>query len=198
MRSIGILGGTFNPIHNGHIACADAALNALNLDEVLFIVAPRPHFKQDEQLADPELRYQMVEQALMHHPSCTASRIELDRPGVTYTIDTLEALHDAYPQAVFTFIGGSDVFLHLTKWKDASRIAQMCSFACVERPENALSRSVLYNLKQEGFRIEQVQANMPNISSTNVRAQAHNTDVLATLVPQNVKDFIILHHLYGA
>ena len=126
---LGIMGGTFDPIHFGHLVTAEQAREALSLDLVLFMPAGSPAFKQNSPVTDAEDRYAMTLLATAANPAFDASRFEIDREGITYTIDTLEALRAHYPLNVkLYFITGADAVLDIMTWHDAERMAKLATF----------------------------------------------------------------------
>ena len=128
----GLLGGTFNPIHHGHLAAAEAARHALQLDFVLFVPTGQPPYKPSPVFA--EHRYLMTLLATAPHPHFFASRMEMDRPGETYTVDTLRALRKTAPEAQIFFITGADEILNRHHWKDADALPTLCEWVGVTRP----------------------------------------------------------------
>ena len=132
---LGIMGGTFDPIHNGHLVAAEQACNDLGLDVVVFVPAGSPAFKQDRRVSTPEDRHAMTLLATADNPRFLVSRIEVDRPGVTYTVDTLELLRSHYPSNVeLYFITGADAIIDIISWRDAARIAQLAHLVGATRP----------------------------------------------------------------
>ena len=132
---LGIMGGTFDPIHYGHLVTAEQARESLDLDAVLFMPAGTPAFKLDKPVTPAEDRYAMTVLATAANPAFLASRFEIDRPGVTYTADTLHALRDFYPpQVKLYFITGADAIIDIVTWHDAERIAELATFIAATRP----------------------------------------------------------------
>ena len=130
-EKIGILGGTFDPIHQGHIRMAQSAMAQASLDRVLVVPTGLPPYKTC--YADSESRWQMVVAACSQDPSLQPSRVELDREGSSYSTDTLKLLRAEYPKAEFYFIIGADQFMALHEWKQAVRLFSMCSFLVCPR-----------------------------------------------------------------
>ena len=123
---LGIMGGTFDPIHNGHLVAAEQAFDDLDLDLVVFMPAGRPAFKQDKQVSSGEDRYAMTLLATSDNPHFLASRFEIDRGGITYTADTLQLLRKLYPDNVkFYFITGADAVAEIMAWKNAEKVASL-------------------------------------------------------------------------
>lgn len=126
---LGVMGGTFDPIHNGHLVAAEQAFDDLKLDTVVFMPAGRPAFKQDKQVSEGEDRYAMTLLATADNPHFLASRFEVDRAGITYTADTLERLRAIYPENVeIYFITGADAIADIVRWRDAERLGSRLVF----------------------------------------------------------------------
>ena len=122
---VGIMGGTFDPIHNGHLVAASEVAWVYDLDEVIFVPTGRPVFKLDKQVTNAEDRYLMTVIATASNPKFTVSRVDIDRPGVTYTIDTLRDLRSQHPDAELFFITGADAVAEIMEWKDAEQMLSL-------------------------------------------------------------------------
>lgn len=195
---LGIMGGTFDPIHLGHLSCAERAREALGLDTVLFIPAGDPAFKQGRRIADADARYSMCELAVADNPSFQVSDVEIRRNGITYTVDTLDSLRRICPHdVVITFIIGTDSLEALHEWKDAPRLAKMARFACVSRPGYIPEAGVIDRLSAIGFEIEFVEAPMLDISSSAIRRLCASGSSIRYLVPNPVREFIVDNGLYA-
>lgn len=131
---VGIMGGTFDPIHNGHLVAASEVAWVYDLDEVIFVPTGRPVFKLDKQVTNAEDRYLMTVIATASNPKFTVSRVDIDRPGVTYTIDTLRDLRSQHPDAELFFITGADAVAEIMEWKDADQMWDLAHFVAVTRP----------------------------------------------------------------
>lgn len=131
---LGILGGTFNPIHNGHLAMAEAARTAQGLDRVLLVPSARPPHKTSVELASPDDRLEMVRLAVKGREGLAASGLEVTRPGTSFTVDTLEQLRREYPDAELYFIIGADSIPELPGWKNSRRILELARVVAVNRP----------------------------------------------------------------
>lgn len=185
---LGVLGGTFDPIHYGHLAIAEEARQRYALDAVLFIPAGEPPHKPRGQ-APAACRLQMVELATAEHPAFFVSRMEVDRSGPSYTADTLRALHAAYPGATLFFIIGADSALEFFHWREPQTILALATVIAATRP---------------GFPLEQPAAKgieampMPglDISSTALRARARAGQSLRYLAPEPVAAYLAKHRLY--
>ena len=139
---LGIMGGTFDPIHYGHLVAAEQAFDDLSLDVVVFMPAGRPAFKLDKKVTSGEDRYAMTLLATSDNPHFLASRFEVDREGVTYTADTLRLLRGLYPANVeFYFITGADAITEIVAWRDAEDIARLAHLVAATRPGYDLDRA---------------------------------------------------------
>ncbi len=195
-RALGIMGGTFDPIHLGHLTCAEMARDACALDEVMFVVAGNPHFKQGQQLAEVQDRFAMVCLALQDNDAFSASDDEIGRDGITYTADTLAGLKAEDPTRELFFIMGADCLISLPMWKDATTIARLAHIVCVSRPGFAIDENLLQRLEGMGFDIRLVEAPLLDISSHGIRARVAEGKTIRYLVPDAVDGFIRAHGLY--
>ena len=137
---IGLLGGTFNPIHNGHLQIAQEVWKRLHLDSVLFIPAGAPPHKPDEKIPSAAHRLEMTRLALRDHPHFKPSDIEVTRPGRSYSIETISQLRSLHPSDALFFIMGMDAFYDLPTWKEAERLLTLSNFVVVSRPGHSFSR----------------------------------------------------------
>lgn len=198
MLKKGILGGVFNPVHEGHIAIAEQAMRHTGLDEVIFLPAGRPPHKDEATLADAMDRANMVALAIAAHPAWRLSRAELKRSSVSYTVDTLETM--VAPGEKLYLILGSDALHKLTNWYRAERLADLCEILIAPRqgdcPKelNALVQTAAQKL---GVHIEVMAEYGPEISSSDIREQLARGEKPAVL-PAAVAEYIACHALYGA
>lgn len=188
---IGVMGGTFDPIHNGHLVAASEVADAFQLDEVIFVPTGVPWHKKA--VSSAEHRYLMTVIATAANPSFTVSRVDVDRPGVTYTIDTLEEVAKTYPNADLFFISGADAIAQILVWKDIEKIWPLATFVAVSRPGHVLE---LPDTEQAAIEVLEVPALA--ISSTTVRARVTAGKPIWYLVPDGVVQYIAKHELYGA
>lgn len=196
MVRLGVMGGTFDPIHMGHLACAEMARDACALDEVLFVTAGNPNFKQDRQLAPAWERHAMVELAVQGNAAFVASDAEIGGAGITYTADTLARLACERPDAELFFIMGADSLMTLSCWKSASRIAELAHIICVSRPGFVAEGALLSSLDVAGFSITMVEAPLLDISSSEVRARVARGETVRYLVPDQVHGYLQATGLY--
>lgn len=185
--SIGLLGGTFNPIHNGHIAMAEAARAELSLDELIIMPTGDPPHKSAE-LADRWDRLRMAE--LAAGGRFAVSAMEVERPGKTYTIDTLEALREKHPGKSIVMLIGGDTLREIASWREAERVFTMCRFAVFGRGELPLQAIT-------GADVIRLSALIPDISATEIRARVHQGLSLDGLAPSAVVDYIGAKRLYN-
>lgn len=190
---IGIMGGTFDPIHNGHLVAASEVAWNYDLDEVIFVPTGRPVFKLHQHVTNAEDRYLMTVIATSSNPRFTVSRVDIDRPGVTYTVDTLRDLHAQYPDADLYFITGADAVAEILRWKDSDELFRLARFVAVTRPGYS---SDLSRLNLPKGRVDVLEIPALSISSTDVRQRAANHEPVWYLVPDGVVQYIAKHGLY--
>ena len=190
---IGIMGGTFDPIHNGHLVAASEVAWVYDLDEVIFVPTGRPVFKLDKKVTNQEDRYLMTVIATASNPKFTVSRADMDRPGVTYTIDTLRDMHEQYPDAELFFITGADAVADILEWKNAKEMWQLAHFVAVSRPGYATKGP-----KFPSDTVDSLEIPALAISSTDVRGRATRGEPVWYLVPDGVVQYISKHGLYRA
>jgi len=188
---IGVMGGTFDPIHHGHLVAASEAAAELSLDEVIFVPTGRPAFKQHPGVTPAEHRYLMAVIATASNPRFTVSRVDIDRPGLTYTIDTLRELRAERPGADLFFISGADAIEQILSWKDAGSLWEMAHLVAVSRPGHTLSTAGI----PEGA-VSTLEVPALAISSTDCRARARAGEPVWYLVPDGVVQYITKHQLY--
>ena len=196
---LGIMGGTFDPIHIGHLACAEQARETFSLDAVVFIPAGKPAFKLKRDVTPAEQRFEMCRLAVQGNPAFDVSRIEIDRPGVTYTADTLRQLREHYPGNVaLFFITGADAVCSILKWRESAAIASMAELIAATRPGYALSEETRLTIERSGnFRIHMLEATGLAVSSSYLRARVQAGLSIRYLTVQRVLDYIAAHGLYG-
>lgn len=194
----GIFGGTFNPVHNGHLLLARVYIAALSLDRLLVIPTRVPPHKTDDSLIAGAHRLEMCRRAFADLPNCEVSDLELRRAEKSYTVDTLETLHARLPDDELYFIMGSDMFLTLTHWKDWARIFEL-AVMCVGAREPGILPDLEKQraaLERAGARCRIVNLDPLPISSTQVRARAQAGEDIRPLVPDAVADYIVKNGLY--
>ena len=189
---VGIMGGTFDPIHNGHLVAASEVAWVYDLDEVIFVPTGRPVFKLDKNVTNAEDRYLMTVIATASNPKFTVSRVDIDRPGITYTIDTLRDLRAQHPDAELFFITGADAVAEIMQWKDADRMWDLAHFVAVTRPGYSSPAGV----KLPEGKVDTLEIPALAISSTDVRRRARHSEPVWYLVPDGVVQYIGKHGLY--
>lgn len=183
MTRIGVFGGTFDPIHIGHLALASAAAYGLALDEVLFVVAHRPWQKVGTRpISDSALRLAMVEAATCDRDDLVASSIEIDRGGSSYSIDTIEYLRAERPDAEFVLVVGSDVIADLHTWHRHDELRDLVTVGVVDRPGDIGADA------PPGWRVERIAAPLVDLSSSMLRARLAAGEPVDYLVPRAALD----------
>ena len=202
--TLGILGGTFDPIHNGHLAAAEAAQQALDLDAITLVPSHIPPHRRDPVGADGEHRYAMASLAAADRPGWSVSRIEIDRDGPSYTYDTLVGLREMVSVgAQYFFILGADAFAEIATWSRYPAVLDLAHFVVVSRPGITLDSlrervpSAFSPRPAADTRVILVAANTPDVSSTDIRRRVRSGDSLADLVPDSVANYITTHRLYA-
>ncbi|GAA2087424.1 nicotinate-nucleotide adenylyltransferase [Pseudolysinimonas kribbensis] len=188
-RRIGVMGGTFDPIHHGHLVAASEVRQSFQLDEVVFVPTGQPYMKRV--VTSAEHRYLMTVIATASNPDFTVSRVDVDRDGPTYTIDTLRDLKRSYPDAELFFISGADAIAQILDWKDIGELWELAQFVAVSRPGHSLSISGL-----PPQRVSSLEVPALAISSTDCRERVGRGFPVWYLVPDGVVQYISKHHLY--
>lgn len=191
MRRIGVIGGTFDPIHHGHLLLARFALEKVPLDEVLFIPAADPPLKQGA-YAPAEERWAMVQLAVAGCPDFAASRLELDRPGKSYTVETLGLLRQLYPHAVLFFIIGADNIAQLDTWHDLEGIFAHCTVVVGARPGEVKGGD-----PKLLARLRFIATPLIELSSTEIRTRRAAGLPIRYMVPEAVEAHIRAKGLYS-
>jgi nicotinate-nucleotide adenylyltransferase len=186
---VGVMGGTFDPVHNGHLVAASEVAQHFELDEVVFVPTGHPYQKTD--VTSSEHRYLMTVVATAANPRFTVSRVDIDRAGPTYTIDTLQDLRAQRPDAELFFISGADAIAQILDWKEADELFSLAHFVAVSRPGHSLSVS---GLPEHNVSLLEVPALA--ISSTDCRSRVNRGFPVWYLVPDGVVQYISKHHLY--
>lgn len=184
------MGGTFDPIHNGHLVAASEVAAALNLDEVLFV--PTGHPWQKDEVTPTSDRYLMAEIATAANPRFKVSTVDIDRSGPTYTVDTLRDLKIAYPDSELFFITGADAVTAIAGWKDSADLWALAQFVAVTRPGHKLD---LPEAPEGAIQVLEIPALA--ISSTDIRERVAAGKPIWYLVPDGIVQFIAKHGLYG-
>jgi nicotinate-nucleotide adenylyltransferase len=197
MMRLGILGGTFDPPHFGHLRLAEAALTQLHLDKVLFAPVGVQPLKQGHPATAPEHRARMVELAIADDPRFALSRADLDRPGPHYTADLLAIIQQQYPAAAVWFIMGEDSLGDLLRWRDPGRLIQLARLAVLRRPSYEPDWAALERAMPDlRTRIDWIAHAEIDISASNIRQRARRGLPLAPFVPARVIDYLVAQRLY--
>ena len=183
------MGGTFDPIHNGHLVAASEVAAHFSLDEVVFVPTGQPWHKHP--VSSGEHRYLMTVIATASNPMFTVSRVDIDRPGTTYTVDTLSDLQREHPNAEFFFISGADAIVEIVSWKDVDTLFALAHFVGVSRPGHELTIS---GFSRDNVSLLEVPALA--ISSTDCRERVGQGLPVWYLVPDGVVQYIAKHDLY--
>ena len=196
---IGILGGTFDPIHIAHLIVAEEARVQLNLKEVVFIPVGQPWLKADQPVSPANLRMEMVRIAIASNPFFRVSSIEVDRPGPTYTLDTLVALREELGrEAELHFILGTDALQDMPRWKEPNRILELCTPVVFTRPEyeNVSPTRMEEALPGIAKKVRVLRDPQIGVSGTEIRRRVADGTSIRYLVPEGVERFIMEHRLY--
>lgn len=194
-KRIGIMGGTFDPIHNGHLVAGSEVASRYDLDLVIFVPTGQPWQKADRKVSEAEDRYLMTVIATASNPQFTVSRVDIDRGGPTYTIDTLQDLKQQFPEAELYFITGADALAKILTWRDWEKMFDLAHFVGVTRPGYELSADFDPKVPQEQISLLEIPAMA--ISSTDCRARAAEGRPVWYLVPDGVVQYIAKRRLYS-
>lgn len=195
-RRVGVMGGTFDPIHHGHLVAASEVQSWFDLDEVVFVPTGQPWQKADREVSPAEDRYLMTVIATAANPRFAVSRVDIDRRGPTYTIDTLHDLAALHPDADLYFITGADALTALLTWRDHDDLFDLAQFVGVTRPGHEMDANTLEGLPKD--RITLVEIPALAISSTDCRDRVARDEPVWYLVPDGVVQYIGKHGLYRA
>jgi nicotinate-nucleotide adenylyltransferase len=199
MLDIGICGGTFNPIHNGHLLIAQEAIDKYNLDKVFFIPSGKPPHKKGIEIIDSKHRYNMVIEATKNNNKFEVLDIELNREGYTFTIDTLKEFKSRYQKYNLHYIIGADVVLDLKNWKNSEEIFKICSFIAFLRPgknDSEVKKEVERLSYKYAVNIKLFETIYFEVSSSNIRNRIINNSSIRYLVQDSVINYINKNNLY--
>ena len=186
---VGVMGGTFDPIHHGHLVAASEVAHSFGLDEVIFVPTGQPYQKSN--VTASEHRYLMTVIATASNPRFTVSRVDIDRQGPTYTIDTLRDLKRGRPDSEMFFITGADAIAQILSWRDHDELWELAHFVAVSRPGHVLNTDGLPSSD-----VSRLEVPALAISSTDCRDRVAVGDPVWYLVPDGVVQYIAKHHLY--
>ncbi|MEJ8554274.1 nicotinate-nucleotide adenylyltransferase [Tepidibacter sp. Z1-5] len=199
LKKIGVMGGTFNPIHYGHLATAEAVRNKYDLDKIIFMPSGNPPHKSKKEIIDKKHRYNMTMIATMSNIYFEASDIEIKREGMTYTVDTLEQLKKIYKNSQIFFITGADALCDIDSWKYLDKNFELATFVGATRPgiESAKVNQKIDQLKQKyNANIVNIYVPSLDISSTDLRNRIKKIESIKYLLPENVEKYIYKNNLY--
>ena len=197
MIKVGIMGGTFDPIHIGHLILAMEAINYKNLDEVWFIPTGNPNFKQDKNVTDKQKRFEMVKIATQDNKKFNVCDYEINKNGVTYSWETMKYLRENYDYD-FYFIMGEDSLMSVETWENAEDFLKNTKIlACIRRQEEMSKLYVkIDDLKSKGYFVEKIPASFIDISSTKIREKVQTNQDFRYFVPNQVFEYIMRNKLY--
>ncbi len=199
MKAIGVLGGTFDPIHLGHYALGRAAIEEVSLHKLIVMPANIQPFKQNKKVSQDIHRLAMSRLAFADCPNAEVSDYEIKKGDVSYSYDTMSFLKDIYPDEDLFFVMGTDSFINVDKWYKGGDLLQNFSFIVSSRPgypEKELDARIRFYYEDYGTRIIKLQSEMPDISSTDIRKNAIAGKPFKHLVPEAVEEYIIKNGLY--
>ncbi|HZK57950.1 MAG TPA: nicotinate-nucleotide adenylyltransferase [Clostridia bacterium] len=197
---IGIMGGTFDPIHYAHLFIAQIALDGLNLDKILFIPTGKPPHKRENIITDACKRIDMLKLAIKSNPKFNISTTEITRKKTSYTIDTIKELQQYYDKETeFYFIMGSDAFKYVETWKNYRELFKVAKFIVMTRQilkNGSLDEKIRTLIKEHGADIKKIEIPFLDISSTIIRKRVGEGNPIKYLLPENVEKYIFDNRLY--
>ena len=199
MNKTGIMGGTFNPIHNGHLRLAEAAYRQLALDEVLFMPSGRPYMKSESEVADAAVRAEMTKLAIQDIPYFRFSPMEIEQQGNTYTYQTLERLRAEHPETAYYFIVGADTLFQMSEWVSPERIFANCTVAAAVRGDKTdadMEEQILSLKRRYGADVVLLRTPLMNLSSSAVRRRIAGGISVEQDVPKPVRRYMEERGLY--
>ncbi|WP_031513200.1 nicotinate-nucleotide adenylyltransferase [Desulfofalx alkaliphila] len=199
MSTLAIMGGTFDPIHYGHLLVADQVRHNFNCDKVLFIPAARPPHKEGVPISSARHRLAITRLAVASNDAFMVSTLEIDRPGPSYTVDTVKAVHQLYRPEKLYFITGADGVLEIMTWKDVNQLLSLCCFVAATRPGFDIGnlKEKLKDLPEEKLKnIIPLSVPALDISSTDIRRRVRKGEPIKYLLPEPVEKYIKNHRLY--
>ncbi|MPZ95612.1 MAG: nicotinate-nucleotide adenylyltransferase [Propionibacteriales bacterium] len=194
MRRLGVMGGTFDPVHHGHLVAASEVQAWFDLDEVVFVPTGEPWQKSEKKVSPAEDRYLMTVIATASNPHFSVSRVDIDRAGPTYTVDTLRDLRRLHPDAELYFITGADALAQILTWRDADEVFELAHFVGCTRPGHHITEVTLESLPKDRVTIVEIPALA--ISSTACRNRVMADEPVWYLVPDGVVQYIAKRSLY--
>lgn len=199
-KKIGLMGGTFDPIHIGHLIMAEKAYEQFELDSVLFLPSGNPPHKQNRVGAEDEQRKEMVHLAISGNPNFQLDNEEMERAGFTYTYETLQLLNAAHPDNTYYFIIGADSLLSFDTWKEPAKICQNCILLAAVRDGldfDKMEEAMEHLRKKYNARIERLDLPNIDISSSMIREKCRTSQSIRYYVPDAVREYIIQNDIYA-
>ncbi|MDR7870262.1 MAG: nicotinate-nucleotide adenylyltransferase [Tissierellaceae bacterium] len=196
---IGIMGGTFNPIHHGHLILSEYIRSIANLDKIIFIPTGTPPHKDNKEVLDGVTRLKMVDLAIKSNPYFVSSDIEVKRPSTTYTIDTVMELKEVYHDSELYMIVGADTLLSLYTWKDFAKVLSQVNFIVADRlglNDNDVHKEIERLNKKYNSEIISIDSPVIDISSTVIRSRLKENLSIKYLVPDTIEEYILKNNLY--
>ncbi|MCO5385718.1 MULTISPECIES: nicotinate-nucleotide adenylyltransferase [Desulfosporosinus] len=200
VNRLGIMGGTFDPIHYGHLVAAEMARAEFKLSKVLFIPTGTPPHKDRKDISAAEMRYEMVKLAIQDNPAFDISRVEIEREGPSYTVETLRVLRRDWPEHELYFITGSDALLEIFSWREAEEIFRLIQYIGAARPGFDASDfflKVQHEHPETQGKIHYLEVPALAISSTDIRARVRRREPIRYLLPETVRLYLEQHRLYA-
>ncbi|MCH7760184.1 nicotinate-nucleotide adenylyltransferase [candidate division TA06 bacterium] len=198
MSRLGVFGGTFDPIHSGHLRVAEEVRNYLHLEKILFLPSFRPPHKLEEEISEAQTRYEMVVLALEDHPQFEVSDMEIRKGGISFTVETLTVLRKSCPKTELFLIMGIDQLIEMETWKDPKTIFQLAHVVVMSRP--GYKREKIVDRRPETLEWQSkmlwVEVSPIEISSTMIRERIRRSEPVQDLLPQKVEDYILQKGLY--
>jgi nicotinate-nucleotide adenylyltransferase len=198
LQRIGVIGGTFDPIHYGHLAAAEEARVRVNLEKVLFVVALLPPHKLDEDVTPVEHRLAMVRLGIASNPHFEISLVDVDRPGPSFTVDTISMLQEQWgPDTELFFVMGLDSLVEVPTWRQPERLIRLCHLVAVSRPRFEVDmRQLEASVPGISSRVEIIDMPEVDISSSDLQRRVKEGLPIKYQVPEEVERYIIEHRLY--
>lgn len=201
LKRIGIYGGTFDPIHYGHLMCAQNIKEMYDLDKVIFVPSGIPPHKNLKEVTSAKHRFNMVWHAIDKNPCFEVSDVEIQREGYTYSVDTIKLLRKKYKdEALLFYIIGADVVLDLLNWKDCHEVFKLCSFIAALRPGYKKERVIEYiKYLKSAYNADIYVTEVPliQLSSTDIRNRVKKSKSVKYYIPERVEEYIIKKSLYS-
>ncbi len=199
-NAIGIMGGTFDPIHYGHLVTAEAARVAFDLEKVFFVPSGRPPHKEDLEVSDPEARFLMTVLAVTSNKDFTVSRVEIERPGKSFAYDTVKYFNEKYPDKDVYFITGADAIKEILKWHKVNALLDHCYFVAATRPgydlEELKARELSVLPPEKLDKIFTIEVTAMAISSTDIKRRVRENKTIKYLLPESVEAYVWKEGLY--